>query len=238
MMPTRCLLAAVPILLALMVITGCATAPKPRAPAMDEGAITATPSEVTTPAPASAPVAARDPMLVGAANATAEREKRLAALSRTPQALPASEHGYYFDVLFAQLRQVLGSAAQIERTTDAILVRLPPEVTFEVASAALTADAEGALVGVLTPLADYRSLLISVHGHTDATGPAEVNLRLSAQRALTVANALRALGLPADQLMAIGFGSDQPKSDNATPDGRQLNRRVELQLEVIRANSD
>ena len=226
------------VLLAFMLATllaGCATTPSPDSAATAATSTTAgTPSDTRPPAVAP-PTVASNPMLVAASDYPAQRDNRLAVVAKTANALPAGEQGYYIDVLFAQLRQVLGTQAEVERSASSIRVVLPPTVTFEVASANLSPDAKTALAALLSPLRDYQSLLISVHGHTDASGPAEVNQRLSAQRALTVAEQLRGLGLPANQLMAIGHGASQPKADNSTAEGRQINRRVELFLEAISA---
>jgi outer membrane protein OmpA-like peptidoglycan-associated protein len=172
-------------------------------------------------------------MLVAPAQAEATRQQRLASLATGDAALAAGEQGYYLDVLYAQMRQILGPDAVLERGAGTLRLVLPSAVRFEVASAQLSDAALAVLDPILVPLADYRSLMISVHGHTDASGPAEVNQRLSAQRALTVANKLVTLGVPASQVMAIGHGADQPAADNETPEGRQANRRVELLLEVI-----
>jgi flagellar motor protein MotB len=54
------------------------------------------------------------------------------------------------------------------------------------------------------------------------------NLELSAQRALTVARALIAAGMPATQVFAAAFGAEQPVADNADEKGRAQNRRVEM----------
>ncbi len=217
----------------LILLAGCATTPE-----TDATGVSGTPTATTRPAdtrtPTEAPpVAAINPMLVASTDYAAQHEKRQLALAGTPQALPAAEQGYYLDVLYAQLRQVLGAHAEVERSEGSIRVVLPPTVTFEVASANLSPAAETALSAILSPLRDYQSLMISVHGHTDSSGPPEVNQRLSAQRALTVAEHLRALNFPANQLMAIGHGASQPSADNSTAEGRQINRRVELLLEAI-----
>jgi len=214
-------------------LAGCATTPTA------DTAETRAPTVVETPPsppPAQGPPAvAANPMLVAADDYAKQRDERLAVVAKTSNALPAGEQGYYLDVLYAQLRQVLGAHADVERGEGTIRLVLPPTVTFEVASAQLSAEAAAALSAILGPLRDYRSLMISVHGHTDASGPAEVNQRLSAQRALTVAEQLRGLGFPANQLIAIGHGASQPSADNSTAEGRQINRRVELLLEAISA---
>ncbi|BCR05388.1 membrane protein [Desulfuromonas versatilis] len=68
-----------------------------------------------------------------------------------------------------------------------------------------------------------------VEGHTDSTGAAEANLKLSLQRAESVrAYLIRHFGIEPGQIKAAGFGAEQPVADNATAEGRRLNRRVVL----------
>lgn len=71
-------------------------------------------------------------------------------------------------------------------------------------------------------------LSAEIGGHTDSTGSAALNLRLSAERAQAVRNALIARGAAADRLSAEGFGDTQPIADNETEEGRALNRRTTI----------
>jgi outer membrane protein OmpA-like peptidoglycan-associated protein len=72
--------------------------------------------------------------------------------------------------------------------------------------------------------------LVTAHifGHTDSTGPAAYNQTLSEKRAQSVVNYLVAKGISPDRLTAKGFGESQPVAPNTTKEGRQKNRRVEL----------
>lgn len=196
---------------------------------------TVKPDPVSVPAqPASTPRSTPPrPTVVEAIHEGEQRARRLRDLASGPQAMADSERGYYVDVLYARLRQLLGVEAQVQRSDEGIRIVLPPSVTFESGSAALSPAAVEVLDRWLAPLADYQALLISVHGHTDATGPTAVNQRLSAQRAQTVALKLQTLGLPPRHLLAIGHGADRPIGDNDSPEGRERNRRVELLLEPI-----
>jgi outer membrane protein OmpA-like peptidoglycan-associated protein len=72
--------------------------------------------------------------------------------------------------------------------------------------------------------------LIRIEGHTDDEGDELVNLELSANRARAVLNYLVANGIDAARLSAEGFGSSRPRADNATDEGRALNRRIEFTL--------
>jgi outer membrane protein OmpA-like peptidoglycan-associated protein len=67
-----------------------------------------------------------------------------------------------------------------------------------------------------------------VDGHTDNSGNAAHNLQLSQQRADAVKAQLIAMGVAATRLSTKGFGDTKPISDNATPEGKANNRRVEF----------
>ncbi len=72
--------------------------------------------------------------------------------------------------------------------------------------------------------------LVTAHifGHTDSTGPTAYNQTLSEKRAQSVINYLVAKGINLNRLTAKGFGESQPLAPNSTREGRQENRRVEL----------
>jgi outer membrane protein OmpA-like peptidoglycan-associated protein len=73
-------------------------------------------------------------------------------------------------------------------------------------------------------------LRLDVEGHTDNTGSDETNTKLSLQRAEAVRDYLVGQGLSAGSMAAKGLGKSVPVADNASPDGRQKNRRVEIIL--------
>ncbi len=111
------------------------------------------------------------------------------------------------------------------------------DVLFETGSARLrpTADAK------LRPLADYLrqnpAQRVRIDGYTDSVGTAQANLILSRDRARSVADALAALGVDAGRFQLEGHGEDSPTASNASADGRQLNRRVEVTLLGLQASS-
>ncbi len=72
--------------------------------------------------------------------------------------------------------------------------------------------------------------IIVTAGHTDSKGSDSYNQLLSERRATTVAGYLRHKGVVEARLETIGFGEAQPVADNATAEGRALNRRVEISL--------
>lgn len=69
---------------------------------------------------------------------------------------------------------------------------------------------------------------VRIEGHTDSTGSAETNRKLSASRANAVRDFLMKKGVTPDRLTAQGFGPDRPAASNDTREGRDANRRVEF----------
>ncbi|WP_166166652.1 OmpA family protein [Acinetobacter sp. SA01] len=71
---------------------------------------------------------------------------------------------------------------------------------------------------------------LTVKGHTDAVGSAEKNKALSQKRAQAIVDYLVKQGVDPAQLQAMGYGSQQPVADNATPEGQFKNRRIEFEV--------
>ncbi|MDG0857083.1 OmpA family protein [Roseateles puraquae] len=112
-------------------------------------------------------------------------------------------------------------------------------VLFAVGSDQLHADGRALIKSLAAPLRTYlaqRDEILMVSGFTDDRGlitgkgapKFADNWELSAQRALTVARALMAEGLPPDAVFAAAFGPQQPVASNDDAAGRALNRRVEI----------
>ncbi len=77
---------------------------------------------------------------------------------------------------------------------------------------------------------------ISVEGHTDSQGDASYNQELSQRRAQSVRDYLVSRGIAADRVSAQGFGLTRPIADNASPEGRANNRRVEIVVQPVVAS--
>jgi OOP family OmpA-OmpF porin len=103
-------------------------------------------------------------------------------------------------------------------------------VNFETNSANLTADSKPVLDKVADGLKEHHRLTIEVQGHTDSTGSAAYNLKLSDRRANSVVDYLVSQGVPRAQLSAKGYGQTQPIASNATAEGRAKNRRVVMHV--------
>jgi outer membrane protein OmpA-like peptidoglycan-associated protein len=74
------------------------------------------------------------------------------------------------------------------------------------------------------------SFNVSVEGHTDSEGIPERNNPLSDRRAAAVVSYLTGAGVDASRLSSVGYGAERPIADNATPEGRAKNRRIEFKV--------
>lgn len=105
------------------------------------------------------------------------------------------------------------------------------DILFDVNKASLTPDLKTSLAKIAGILSVYSESNVIVEGHTDNTGSAELNQKLSEQRAGNVLQFLVEQGVAAERLRSEGFGFSKPIGDNATPEGRQKNRRVDLVIQ-------
>lgn len=116
-------------------------------------------------------------------------------------------------------------------------IRLVPSVNlyFGFAEAALTPEGERQLEALREALTaeELRAYRFRLAGHTDNIGSTPYNQGLSKRRAETVRRWLLDHGIPKDRLASVGFGEGQPISDNITPEGRRVNRRVEIRTVAV-----
>ncbi|WP_317928596.1 OmpA family protein [Halioxenophilus sp. WMMB6] len=139
--------------------------------------------------------------------------------------------GYYMDAQEAKLRQQLrGTGVSVERSGDNINLIMPGNITFSSAKADLDPNFLPVLDSVVLVLKEYNKTLVVVAGHTDSDGSESYNQNLSELRAHAVSNYLARGGIAAVRLEPVGFGESAPVASNATPEGKQLNRRVEISL--------
>jgi outer membrane protein OmpA-like peptidoglycan-associated protein len=114
-------------------------------------------------------------------------------------------------------------------TDQGILLTLAGDaLRFTSGSATLPDGDLTALDPIAELLRERPALGARVEGHTDSSGSAAINRRLSEQRASAVRDALIERGIAGDRLSAEGLGADRPVADNATAAGREANRRVEI----------
>ena len=139
--------------------------------------------------------------------------------------------GYYMDVQEAKLRQKMkGTGVSVTRQGDNIILNMPNTVTFDTNSSQIKASGANTLSGVAMVLKEYEKTHINVVGHTDSSGSRDLNMRLSEQRADSVASNLITQGVEASRISTSGVGPDQPIASNSTAAGKAQNRRVTITL--------
>ena len=106
------------------------------------------------------------------------------------------------------------------------------KILFQSSSDKLTTSSYAAIDALADTLKAHPELHLTIGGHTDITGDPTHNLELSQQRADAVRNYLIKKGIPAERITAIGYGKEHPIGNNKTEEGKAMNRRVELKLEV------
>ncbi|MFP4207191.1 MAG: OmpA family protein [Wenzhouxiangella sp.] len=116
------------------------------------------------------------------------------------------------------------------RETDRGVVVTLGDVLFAMGQTELQPGARDNLADVVELLQSEPERRIRIEGHTDSSGPASVNMRISEQRAQAVLDALVDMGIAADRIQAIGMGEEFPIASNETEDGRNQNRRVDVIL--------
>ncbi|EOL8987391.1 OmpA family lipoprotein [Cronobacter dublinensis] len=142
--------------------------------------------------------------------------------------------GYYMDVQEAKLRQKMqGTGVSVTRSGDNIILNMPNNVTFDSSQANLKPAGANTLTGVAMVLKEYPKTAVNVVGYTDSTGGQALNMKLSQQRAESVASALITQGVAANRIRTSGMGPANPVASNSTEEGKAQNRRVEITLSPL-----
>lgn len=101
-------------------------------------------------------------------------------------------------------------------------------INFDIDKSTLTADGQQLVKEIAKSLQADATLKIAIQGHTDNSGNAAHNKKLSLDRANAVLSSLKSQGIAADRLTSKGFGSENPLVANDTEENKAKNRRVEL----------
>ncbi len=159
-----------------------------------------------------------------------ERKKR-ALIGAGVGGLAGGAVGNYMDRQEARLRQQLqNTGVGVTRSGDEIILNMPGNITFATASADINASFYPVLNSVSTVLREFDKTVVDVAGHADSVGPDDKNMLLSQRRAASVGAYLVGQGVGEQRLIVQGYGETRPVADNATAEGRQRNRRVEITL--------
>ncbi|OOY13246.1 hypothetical protein BMG00_05470 [Thioclava marina] len=176
-------------------------------------------------------------LIGGAIGATRKGDEKLtkAAAGAIVGGLVGGAIGSQLDRQAAELRRDLTTnGVSVVRSGDQLIVTMPQDVLFATDSAAVRPDLQRDLYTLAGSLNRYPDTTVEVIGHTDNTGDAAYNMRLSRQRAQSVASILVNAGVPSYRVLPIGRGEDQPIASNLTAEGRQANRRVEFIIRPTR----
>ena len=125
--------------------------------------------------------------------------------------------------------------AQVETITDknglaGIKVTFNSGILFPLNGIQLSDASRKELKEFAQKMSDLQDTDITIYGHTDNTGTAEVNERISRQRAEAVQSYLQSRGIASGRLSSQGLSYTDPVADNATAEGRAQNRRVEIYI--------
>jgi OOP family OmpA-OmpF porin len=101
-------------------------------------------------------------------------------------------------------------------------------LNFESATTKLTPESEKTVSDLAAILKAYSTTAVQLEGHTDNTGDAAANKKLSQDRADVVKELLVKGGIDASRITTAGYGQEKPIASNATEDGKAQNRRLEL----------
>ncbi|OZA28991.1 MAG: hypothetical protein B7X91_03390 [Hydrogenophilales bacterium 17-64-11] len=148
--------------------------------------------------------------------------------------------GYYMDTQAKDLQKQLqaeiqrGEISVEKRASDnALLVSMTSTTGFDTNSSVLKPGYTPTLNKIASVLNQYGKTTVTVIGHTDSVGSNAANQTLSENRAQSVLNYFAGQNVNPLRLQAYGKGETEPRADNSTEAGRQLNRRVELWIQPV-----
>lgn len=110
-------------------------------------------------------------------------------------------------------------------------IKIADKVQFETGKAEILPESFGLLDEVAQVFVDNPQIeVVQVEGHTDSTGSAQINKKLSQARAESVLKYLAGKGVAKKRMVAKGFGPERPIASNDDDAGREQNRRVEFNI--------
>ncbi|HLP16980.1 MAG TPA: OmpA family protein [Bacteroidota bacterium] len=137
--------------------------------------------------------------------------------------------GHHMDKEAEEMKNDL-SNAKVERVGEGIKITFNSGILFHTNSYDLQAPAKQNITELAKTLNKYPDTNILIEGDTDNQGGDQLNQTLSERRAESVATYAKSLGVAGSRITTIGRGETNPVATNATPEGRQQNRRVEIAI--------
>jgi outer membrane protein OmpA-like peptidoglycan-associated protein len=139
---------------------------------------------------------------------------------------------------FSEMYSELNTITDVERIgKEELIIRFPDTALFGVDKYSFQAEGKRSLENVTRILRRYPGFLFIVEGHTDNKGRESYNQWLSERRSRIVADFLVNEGLDPNSIQVVGYGESRPLATNATPEGRQRNRRVEIHVKPRQPSS-
>jgi outer membrane protein OmpA-like peptidoglycan-associated protein len=118
--------------------------------------------------------------------------------------------------------------AEVYKQGNQLVIRMRG-IQFPVGQATLSPDNYTLLSKVQQAIQTFGQPTVIIEGHTDSTGSVQTNQELSQKRAEAVKTYLAAnKTLPSNRIRAAGYGPDRPLAPNTTPEGRAINRRIDV----------
>lgn len=172
--------------------------------------------------------------VVGAATASSKDRKKGALTGALAGGAIGGGVGYYMDRQETALRaKLLDTGVSVSREGDNIHLNMPSGITFGVDRDEVRAEFYPTLESVAVVLKEYDKTNVRIVGHTDSTGSTGHNQTLSERRAHNVGQLLISHGIASGRVWSNGYGDRYPIASNETEQGRQANRRVEIELVPI-----
>ena len=162
---------------------------------------------------------------------TSAQNNRAAAIG----AVVGAGAGVYLDNKEKQLRQQMaGTGVEVNRNADgSVGLIMPGNITFDTNKSNIKPNFYSTLDKVAQTLTQDNKSGILVTGYTDNTGNDSINIPLSQARAQSVASYLASRGVSTSRINVQGQGAANPIASNATAEGREQNRRVEISIYAI-----
>lgn len=197
----------VPVVVASLVLTGCAS----------------------TNAEKGAAIGAISGAILG--KSTSNHKNKRAVFGAAIGAIAGAAIGDYMDKQEEAFRDELsGSGIDVVREGDNLRLIMPSNITFATGQSYITSGFHATLNDVAKVLVKFDKTFLSIEGHTDSSGAADFNQKLSEQRATSVKSYLTNQNILAARLNTTGYGETQPVAANNTAQNKALNRRVEIQI--------
>lgn len=138
-------------------------------------------------------------------------------------------HSENFDIPKGAADNLVNKVIELKNIKKGSIIALR-NIFFDTGKSTLRPESNSELARLVKLMKDVPSLKIEIGGHTDNTGSASLNEKLSADRAAAVVNYLTGKGISSSRMTSKGYGSNKPVATNSTSDGRQQNRRTECKI--------